>query len=488
METTREEEEINPKPNWLKSKLNGFTSQVSDTVLTAKKLAKDDPRRVIHAIKVGLAITLISLLYYFEPLFEGFGVAAMWAVLTVVVVFEYSVGATLGKGVNRVAATVFGAMLAVGAHYLAGLSGEKAEPFIIGFFVFLVATVMTFLRFIPKLKARYDYGLMLTILTFCLVCVSGYRDDEVLKMAHRRMSTILIGSSAAFSICILIFPVWAGTDLHNLVANNVEKLANFLQEFGEEYFDETEEGISDEKREFMEGFKSVLNSKNSEDSLINFARWEPRHGKFRYRHPWEQYQKVGDVTRQCACTIEALNRYLHARDKAPKEVKEKMEDVCRKMSSETGKALKEISTAMKKMTMPPPAARTHLRNSQSAAKALTSRLHTRVWAEHNIADVIPAAAVASLLLDPVICAGRLAESVRELGKLARFKKNEEIAAAAEVKEEGPPGLAKSVSTRLRSFSRAASGYYALTVEDDGNSRFPKYREPASLDLVQQTGE
>lgn len=59
-----------------------------------KKIAKEDPRKLIHSIKVGLAIALVSLFYYFEPLFdyEGFGVSSMWAVLTVVVVFEFSVG------------------------------------------------------------------------------------------------------------------------------------------------------------------------------------------------------------------------------------------------------------------------------------------------------------------------------------------------------------------------------------------------------------
>lgn len=57
-----------------------------------KKLGQDDPRRVNHSVKVGLAITLVSLFYYFEPLYDGFGDFAMWAVMTVVVVFEFSVG------------------------------------------------------------------------------------------------------------------------------------------------------------------------------------------------------------------------------------------------------------------------------------------------------------------------------------------------------------------------------------------------------------
>lgn len=57
-----------------------------------KKLGRDDPRRIIHSFKVGLALTIVSLLYYWRPLYDGFGIAAIWAVLTVVVIFEFTVG------------------------------------------------------------------------------------------------------------------------------------------------------------------------------------------------------------------------------------------------------------------------------------------------------------------------------------------------------------------------------------------------------------
>ena len=91
------------------------------------------------------------------------------------------------------------------------------------------AATSTFVRFFPKIKARYDYGLLIFILTFSLISVSGFRDDEILELAHKRLSTIIIGASACVIISILICPVWAGEDLHNLIALNMEKLANFLQ-------------------------------------------------------------------------------------------------------------------------------------------------------------------------------------------------------------------------------------------------------------------
>ena len=56
------------------------------------KIARDDPRRVAHSLKVGLALTLVSVLYYVTPLFNGWGDSVIWAVITVVVVMEFTVG------------------------------------------------------------------------------------------------------------------------------------------------------------------------------------------------------------------------------------------------------------------------------------------------------------------------------------------------------------------------------------------------------------
>ena len=66
----------------------------------AKNIGEDDPRKIAHSLKVALALTLVSLFYYFNPLYEGFGVNAIWAVLTVVVVFEFSVGKHLNRSLR----------------------------------------------------------------------------------------------------------------------------------------------------------------------------------------------------------------------------------------------------------------------------------------------------------------------------------------------------------------------------------------------------
>ena len=93
----------------------------------------------------------------------------------------------------------------------------------------MAAATSTFVRFFPKIKARYDYGLLIFILTFSMISVSGFRDNEILELAHQRLSTIIIGGSSCIIISVLVFPVWAGEDLHNLIALNMEKLATFLE-------------------------------------------------------------------------------------------------------------------------------------------------------------------------------------------------------------------------------------------------------------------
>lgn len=72
--------------------ITGLALKVGIFFKKAWGIAVDDPRKVIHCLKVGMALTVVSLFYYMRPLYEGVGRNAMWGVLTVVVVFENSVG------------------------------------------------------------------------------------------------------------------------------------------------------------------------------------------------------------------------------------------------------------------------------------------------------------------------------------------------------------------------------------------------------------
>ncbi|XWS66557.1 hypothetical protein CRYUN_Cryun05aG0209900 [Craigia yunnanensis] len=408
-------------PGRLKAKVISITKSF-------KKLGQDDPRRLTHSLKVGLALTFVSLLYYVRPLYDGFGVSGMWAVLTIVVVFEFTVGGTLYKGLNRGFATFLAGALGIGADYFASLFGKKGEAIVIGILVFLLGAAATFSRFFPRIKARYDYGVLIFILTFSLVAVSGYQDDELVVLAHQRLSTIIIGGATCMLISIFICPVWAGEDLHKTVASNLENVATYLEGFEGVYFESCEDDgsvvVSKDGKSFVDGYKSILNSKNSEESLANFARWEPGHGRFRLRHPWKQYLKIGALARRCAYHIEAINGSIHSDIQESQEFKSKIEGSCTRMSAECGKALKALATAMKTMT-DPSSANSHVENSKAAMKDLKFALKVASLDNADFLAIVPAATVTSILVEIVKCVEKISEAVHELSQLAHFKKTVE---------------------------------------------------------------
>jgi hypothetical protein len=97
------------------------------------------------------------------------------------------------------------------------------------FNLYFSVSAATFSRFIPTIKARFDYGVMIFILTFSLVSISSYRIDELFDMARERISTIIIGTSLCILVSMIIYPVWAGLELYILVTGNLDKLANSLE-------------------------------------------------------------------------------------------------------------------------------------------------------------------------------------------------------------------------------------------------------------------
>lgn len=52
---------------------------------------------------------------------------------------------------------------------------------------------------------------------------------KIIEIAHKRLSTIVIGGSVSLVINLTIYPVWAGEELHNSIVLNMEKLAHFLE-------------------------------------------------------------------------------------------------------------------------------------------------------------------------------------------------------------------------------------------------------------------
>ncbi|XP_060673975.1 aluminum-activated malate transporter 10 [Ziziphus jujuba] len=443
-----------PEAGFSRRVLRGLKGLIAGLVLKIWKFLKkswdlghSDPRKVIHCLKVGAALTVVSLVYYMNPLYEGVGGNAMWAVMTVVVVFENNVGATLYKCLNRVCGTFLAGFLAIGVHWVANESGEQIGPYVVGVSVFVLGSAATFSRFIPSIKSRFDYGTMIFILTFSLVSVSGYRVDKLFDMAHQRLSTIIIGTSLCILISMIICPIWAGQELYTMMTRNMDKLATSLDGCVAQYFNSnggSTDGNKESNKDVL-GYKCVLSSKASEESMANFARWEPPHGRFNFRHPWRQYLKIGTSLRSCAYCIEALNSCLDSENQAPEHLKKRISNNSLKLSSNCSSVMKELANVVKTMkksstidllvgemnsavqefrndlksfpTSSFPQSLPEAGNTQNKNTEPTSTRADSV----SLMDIVPIVTLASLLIEIASRIEGVVEAVEELADLAAFK-------------------------------------------------------------------
>lgn len=416
---------------WLASCVAMFGTKVSGFGKKAWKIGADDPRKAVHGLKVGLALTLVSVFYYTRPLYDGVGGAAMWAIMTVVVIFEYTVGGSVYKGFNRAIATASAGVIALGVNWVASKSGDKLEPVITCGSLFILAAAATFSRFIPTVKARFDYGVTIFILTYSLVAVSGYRVDELAALAQQRLVTIAIGIFICLAVCVLIWPVWAGQELHLLAVRNMEKLADAVEGCVEDYFSDADADAAKRARvssSKSEGYKCVLNSKASEDSQANLARWEPAHGKFGFRHPYGQYAKLGAAMRHCAYCVETLNSCVGADVQAPEHVKRLLGDVCTRLGVQCGRVLREASSSFAEMTVSRTLdfvvadMNTAVHELQGDLRELPVSLAKESAAgSASLIDAMPLFTVASLLVEISARVETVVDAVDTMASLASFK-------------------------------------------------------------------
>ncbi|CAL9136867.1 unnamed protein product [Musa textilis] len=402
---------------------SAMRSKVFDFASKVRRIAAEDPRKVVHCMKVGLALALVSVFYYTRPLYDGVGGAAMWAVMTVVVVFEFTVGGSLCKGLNRATATLTAGSVAFGIHWLAIKSGRTADHIILGAAVFLLSSAATFSRFIPTINARFDYGVTIFILTFNLVAVSSYRVEKLLALAQWRFCTITIGFCICLTVCVVIRPVWAGEELHRLVMRNMEKLADSLEESVAEYLEE-EGGVDGNQKlgQKSQGYKCVLNSKSSEDSLANLARWEPSHGCFSFQHPWRRYLEVGAAMRQCAYCIESLDSCINSENQQPPDsVKKHLARVYAKVTAESSKVLKELASSFRSMRKPS-SIDYLVEDMKNTADELQNALGSLPQeATSLIVETLPLITAASLLIEVSVRVEGVVHAVKEITALPCFK-------------------------------------------------------------------
>ena len=87
----------------------------------------------------------------------------------------------------------------------------------------------TYVRLNPNIKKKYDYGVMISILTFNLVSVSGLGGESVIEIARERFLMIVLGFAICICTSFFVFPMWASDELHDSTASKFEGLASSIE-------------------------------------------------------------------------------------------------------------------------------------------------------------------------------------------------------------------------------------------------------------------
>ncbi|XP_021820498.1 aluminum-activated malate transporter 9-like [Prunus avium] len=349
------------------------------------EFAKEDSNRVKFSLKVGLAVLLVSLLILFRAPYEVFGTNIIWSILTVAIMFEYTVGATFNRGLNRALGSLLAGILAIGVAQIALSSGHVAEPIIIGISIFIIGTITSFMKLWPSL-VPYEYGFRVVLFTYCLIVVSGYRISmgNPMRTAMDRLYSIAIGGFVAVLVNVLVCPIWAGEQLHKELVNSFDSVAASLEECVGKYLEDDGSEHPEFSKTVMDEFpdepayrkcRSTLNSSAKLEALAVSAKWEPPHGRFRhFFYPWSEYVKVAAVLRYCAYEVMALHGVLHSEIQAPYNLRITFQSEIREATSQAAELVRSLGQDISSM-------------KRSAINSLLKKVHSSTERLQRAIDV-----------------------------------------------------------------------------------------------------
>ncbi|KAK8659421.1 hypothetical protein V6N13_029622 [Hibiscus sabdariffa] len=303
------------------------------------EMGRSDPRKIFFALKTGLTLTSVSLLMLFKGSLKGASQYSIWAILTVVLIFEFSVGKSNTQ--------------------------QRYQPIYRDIFCwsrrFRHRRAIGFIANYCKLYARvktYEYAFRVFLLTFCIVLVSGNKSRNFIHTAVWRLLHIFFGASMSVIISICIFPIWAGEDLHKSVVRNFKNVASSLEGCVKGYLQCVEyERIPSKILTYQayddplySAYRSVVQSSSQEETLLDFASWEPPHGPYRsFNYPWINFVKVSGALRHCAFMVMAMHGCMLSEIQAPPDKRKVFALEMQRACTAGAKVLRELGEKVEKM-------------------------------------------------------------------------------------------------------------------------------------------
>ncbi|CAK9234206.1 unnamed protein product [Sphagnum troendelagicum] len=273
-------------------------------------------------VKAGLAALLAGLLCFAPGALSPLNKNGVWAVVTADIVLETNVGLTLSKGLNRTLGTLLAAALAMGVVVLGMYLGSYENYFLL-VCTFLGGAVPTMFKFREPFKDRWNYAVVMSMITFHLLILSQSDRSAKFKLPLVRFGMIVIGFLIAVLVNILVLPNFAGNNVNNLLATNFERAGNVVEKCVEEYCKGTvladmphvlSHATNDE---LHLSFHEIVAAESEVDKLLVAAKSEPPHGKFFFRYPWHMYEEVTESLRFSMYDVVALDSCLRAEIQAP---------------------------------------------------------------------------------------------------------------------------------------------------------------------------